>query len=171
MTPQNIFKHVFKGTALENVALSAEGATIEASIPTFLEGSKDVFGVRLSDRDLAVLLNKIVDLGKSPETNFAILDFADKFYDLSIKKAQIADEIVKANGDYVPIGFQRKVNEEFDRRYGDEIDQAYNQVLNTPSPGQTPTKSLNLLPSANQGKPLSEEENRKNQLNQIINGR
>lgn len=122
LTWQNFFKKQFKGTFLENLPLSPEGAIIEANIPAFIEGKKELFGQRLSDADLAVVLGKTIDLGKSNEANEAILNLAEFTAELSLNKAKIANEIVKENGGYRPIDFDRQVDERYQERYGQAID-------------------------------------------------
>lgn len=125
LTWENFFKKQFAGTFLENIALTKEGAVTEASIPGFLEGGRELFGKQLTNADLAVILGKVVDLGKSNEANEALLDFAEFSANLAIHKAEIADEIIKENKGYRPIGFEAKVEENFQKKYGDEIDANY----------------------------------------------
>ena len=105
--------------------MTKEGAVTEASIPGFLEGGRELFGKQLTNADLAVILGKVVDLGKSNEANEALLDFAEFSANLAIHKAEIADEIIKENKGYRPIGFEAKVEENFQKKYGDEIDANY----------------------------------------------
>jgi hypothetical protein len=128
LTTQNLFKHYFKGTALENLALTPEGALIESSVPQFLEGMKEVFGVRLSDADLAIVQGKLVDLGKSPEANESILQFFDNMGDLANKKEQISVQIKDENNGYRPRDYLNQINKRYDQLYGDQMEASYQQL-------------------------------------------
>ena len=132
-TWENFFKKQFKGTFLENIALTPEGAVVESSIPTFLEGGRELFGARLSDADLGVILGKTIDLGKSNETNEAILSFGEKTADLVLEKAKLADEVLKENKGYRPIDFQAQVERRFDEKYGRRIDDAFRESFGAKS--------------------------------------
>jgi len=110
----NLFGEVGKtlATAIQN----KDQAAIKALMPEFLEGKKEVFGVRLSDADLKLLQDKSIDIGKSPEANRAILGLIKKYADQSILRSDIALEMSKKNGGYRPLGYERMVDEEFDRQ-------------------------------------------------------
>lgn len=125
LTFENFTKKQLKGTPFENLGLTKEGAIIEATVPAFLEGFKDIVGVRLSDADLGVILGKSIDLGKDNAANEAILDYNEKLADYKIDKEKIAAEISKKNKGLRGIDFQNEVNEEFDKRYGNKIDKDF----------------------------------------------
>jgi hypothetical protein len=127
LTWENFFKKKFKGSFLENVGLTPEGAIIESTVPTFLEGGRELFGQRLSDADLSVVLGKTVDLGKSPEANESVLKFAEKSAKLQMEKAKIAREITKEYGGYRPIDFADQVEDRFQQKYGEQIDNAFRE--------------------------------------------
>jgi hypothetical protein len=103
------------GEKISNALISADEATIQASIPAFLEGRKELFGIRLSDADLRLLQDKLPDIGKSKEANTAILNLMQKTAQGSVLKANIAKEIKKKNGGLRPIGFRDMVDEVFNQ--------------------------------------------------------
>lgn len=129
LTLQNFFKTAYKDTPFENIALSPEGAIIEASIPTLLEGNKDIYGVRLSDRDLAVSLGKTISLGKSNDVNMAILEFNQDMDRLRVNKQKIADQILKENNGLRPLNFEGLVDQRFDQEYGNEIEHSLAKAM------------------------------------------
>lgn len=111
----NIFKQFGEvGQALSDAILSGEQATIQASVPAFLEGRKELFGVRLSDADLKLLKDKLPDMGKSKEANIAILNMMNKYSKLSVLRNDIGRQIKEENGGIRPIGYADKVDKRFD---------------------------------------------------------
>lgn len=111
----NIFRKLGKGgEAIAEALLSKEEATLLASIPAFLEGRKELFGVRLSDADLALLRDKLPDIGKSKEANMAILKLMKRSADKAILKENIARDIKKQNGGLRPVDYRDQVEERFD---------------------------------------------------------
>ena len=113
----NIFRGMgVAGDKISNALISSDEATIQASIPAFLEGRKELFGVRLSDADLSLLQDKLPDMGKSREANTAIINLMQKASQASILKSEIAKQIKKNNGGLRPLGFRDMVDEVFDQK-------------------------------------------------------
>ena len=108
------------GDKISDFFKTAEQGKFEANTPLLLEGWKDVFGVRLSDSDLKVLLDKLPSISKSPEANEAVLKVIEKYARPLILKDEIAREVKKENGGYRPINFEDMVNERLDKRLEDE---------------------------------------------------
>lgn len=73
------------GKKISNAILSGDQASLLASVPEFLEGRKELFGVRLSDADLRLLQDKLPDIGKSKEANLAILNLMKKSAQRALK--------------------------------------------------------------------------------------
>lgn len=112
------FANIFRGLGsagdkISNALMSSDEATIQASIPAFLEGRKELFGVRLSDADLRLLQDKLPDIGKSKQANIAILNLMQKSAQESMLKAQIAKEIKKNNKGLRPLGYREMIEEVF----------------------------------------------------------
>jgi hypothetical protein len=103
------------GDKISSALITGDEATVQASIPAFLEGRKELFGVRLSDADLRLLQDKLPDIGKSTEANTAILNLMEKTAQASILKSNIAKDIKKANGGLRPLGFRDEVEEVFNQ--------------------------------------------------------
>jgi len=101
------------GDKIANAILNKDQATVLSSIPYLIEGWKDVFGVRLSDKDLQLIQDKLPDIGKSEEANFAILNVMKKYAQMSKLRHQIAQEIKKQNKGLRPLGYADKVETKF----------------------------------------------------------
>ncbi len=111
----NIFKGMGDiGNKISNALLSGDEATLLASIPSLLEGWKEVFGVRLSDADLKVLQDKLPDIGKTPEANNAIMKIMEKYSDMTLLRSQIGRDIKKQNKGIRPLGYVDRIEERFD---------------------------------------------------------
>ncbi len=111
----NIFNHFGEtGKAIAKAIQNKDQAVISASIPAFLEGRKELFGVRLSDADLRLLQDKLPDIGKSVEVNKAILGLMKRYSEMSLLRADVADQIKEENGGYRPPGYAKKVEKRFD---------------------------------------------------------
>ncbi len=102
------------GDKLADAFMSKDQATIQAAIPEFLEGKKEIFGVRLTDADLRVVEDKIVNIGKSPEANRALLKIGKKYAEQSILKGKIARQVKQENGNLRPLGYDDIVEERFE---------------------------------------------------------
>jgi len=110
----NVFRSLGEtGKKLSNAFLTKDHATILASIPAFLEGRKELFGVRLSDADLALLEDKLPNIDKSIEANLEILNLMEKYSRLGLLRSKIGREIKKENKGLRPLGYNDKVNERF----------------------------------------------------------
>ena len=111
----NIFKNFGEiGKTISNALLNSDEAKIQASVPAFLEGRKELFGVRLSDADLAILQDKLPDIGKSKEANIAILNLMERYSNASILRSEIANDIKKKNNGLRPLGYTDQIEERFD---------------------------------------------------------
>jgi hypothetical protein len=110
----NVFKTFGPvGKAISNAVLSGSEAAIQASVPAFLEGRKELFGVRLSDADLALLSDKLPDIGKSVEANKQILKMMTKYSRLAIEREKIASKIKKENKGFRPLDYAERVEGTF----------------------------------------------------------
>jgi hypothetical protein len=117
----NIFSGLGEtGKKVANALLSGEQAELLASIPEFLEGRKELFGVRLSDADLRLLQDKLPDIGKSKEANLAILNLMKKAAERAIKLEDISQDVLekkgvgRKGGKLRPLGYEREVMKAFD---------------------------------------------------------
>lgn len=125
----NIFRAFGKtGEKIADALLNKDEAKLLASVPEFLEGRKELFGVRLSDADLKLLQDKLPDIGKSKEANLAILELMKKYANRSILKEQAANNVLKNKGISLknregklrPLNYENLVEEEFDRLLSNE---------------------------------------------------
>jgi len=113
----SIFKNLGTvGDKIANGFKNAQQGKVDAAIPFLLEGWKDVFGVRLSDSDLNLLLQKLPDISKNKEANEAVLGIIEKYAQDPIMRAEIASEIKKKTGGYRPLNFADQIEEEFVKR-------------------------------------------------------
>ncbi len=111
----NLFKGLGRfGDKISEAITNKDEATLLASIPQLLEGWKEVFGVRLSDADLAILQEKLPSIGKNVEANRAILKVMKKYADTTLLRQKIAADLKKANNGLRPLGYVDKIEERFD---------------------------------------------------------
>jgi hypothetical protein len=108
------------GKKIGNALLSGDESSLLASIPEFLEGRKELFGVRLSDADLKLLEDKLPDIGKSEKANLAILNLMKKAAEKSLKLEKVAQDVLEKkgisyrSGKLRPLGYEREVMNAFD---------------------------------------------------------
>ena len=128
---RNLFANMFKGSPLlEGLFTTPEREVFKSAGVTQFEGMKDIFGVRLSDADLAIASTKVMDPSKPVEANLAIAkywDFADK---MKIEEANIAREVKKENGGFLPINWRELVHDKMSERFGDEAEQVVKEAAN-----------------------------------------
>lgn len=115
----NSISNLFRGHGnvadkIADAFLNPDETTIQANLPYFIEGFKDVFGVRLTDADLRVIQDKLPSMGKNAESNEAILRIIQKYAKQGLLKQKISNEIINENKGYRPIDYTTKVNERFD---------------------------------------------------------
>jgi len=123
----NVFRHLGKtGKAISDAILSGSEARLLAAVPEFLEGRKELFGVRLSDADLALLQDKLPDIGKSKEANLQILELMEKYSKRSIIREEAANKVLKEKGaksrqgNLRPLNYENMVEEEYDKLVNEE---------------------------------------------------
>ncbi len=104
------------GNNIADALLNKDEAKLLGSIPAFIEGMKDLFGVRLSDADLRIVQDKLPSLGKSPEANEAILDIIEKYANMAKDRSEISREIKKENKGLRPIDFDIQLEERLEKR-------------------------------------------------------
>ena len=99
------------GDKLAKAFLSKDQAAIKAAIPEFLEGKKEIFGVRLSDADLKIVEDKLPDIGNTQEANEIILNMMKKYAEQSMLRFRIGKEIKQKNKGLRPLGYDDIVEE------------------------------------------------------------
>lgn len=102
-----------KGKELSKIFLTGDEAKIKAALPNLLHGWKEVFGIRLSDADLAILEDKLPEIGKSPESNKVFAKMVEKYANMAKLKYEIGMNIKKDNDYYKPRGYEDMVEERF----------------------------------------------------------
>lgn len=102
------------GRKISDAILTGDQATIQSSIPAFLEGRKELFGVRLSDADLRLLSDKLPDMGKSLQANKQILKLMERYSQKAILKARIAKEIKAKNQGLRGLEYVNEVEDRFE---------------------------------------------------------
>jgi hypothetical protein len=115
-----------KGKKVANAFLSGKQAELLSSVPEFLEGKKELFGVRLSDADLAILQDKLPDIGKSKQANEAIFNLMKRAAEKSLKLEKISEDVLEKHGLAIPnhpgklrpLGYEREVMKAFDEFEG-----------------------------------------------------
>jgi len=122
----------FKNSPWENLFKSSTAQQFDSFALPMIEGQKDTFGVRLSDADLKLILQKIATADKNPEANAAIMDWMEEDEKLKIERRKIADQITKQNKGLRPQEFESLIRQEMQNRFGNEIDEKAKKILDLP---------------------------------------
>lgn len=139
---KNLLANVFKDRPLlEGLFSTPEREIFKSAGITQFEGMKEVFGVRLSDADLAVAATKVMSPEKSPEANRAIAEFWDFSDKMKVEEANIAREIKKQNGGFLPIDWRERTHDIMQERFGDEAERITKAAAN--EGGSKPLKVVN----------------------------
>lgn len=120
---------VFRGSPMEDLLKTKSAQEFDSYALPMIEGQKENFGVRLSDADLRLVLQKIATSTKNPEANKAILKYQLLESTIDRDKRKIADEIKKESGGLRPLDFQEQLRKKIDEKYGDEIQAAADKIL------------------------------------------
>lgn len=123
---------LFSGTRLEDLFKSQSATEFDSLSLPQIEGEKENFGVRLSDADLRLVLQKIATSTKNPKANKEIMEWQKLRSKLDVEKRKIADEIKEKNDGFRPRNFEAQVRQLMDERFGDEIDARYQAVMQLP---------------------------------------
>lgn len=123
------FASAFKGSIFEDLFKSQSATEFDAAVLPLIEGMRDVFGVRLTDADLRLVLQKIATSQKNPEANKTILDWMKLKSELEVEKRKIADQIKKENRGLRPLDFQEQIRQRYNEKFGDEIEVKSQAVL------------------------------------------
>lgn len=70
--------------------MSEEGQLFQSQLLNYMEGMRDLFGVRITDADLKLILDKLPDIARNPRVNRMIMDTfkLNSAYQLARKKAK-----------------------------------------------------------------------------------
>lgn len=120
---------LFFGTKYENLVKSKNAQEFDSLVLPMLEGMRAMFGTRLSDADLKLVLQKIATSEKDPEANKAILDWQALEAKMDVEKRKIADQIRKENRGLRPLDYQDRINKKVDEKFGQEIDQTASRIM------------------------------------------
>jgi hypothetical protein len=111
----NLFKPLGAiGELFSKAFTNKDQSTITSLIPSLLEGSKDLFGVRLSDADLAILSDKLPDIGKSLEANKEVIRIMKKYAEQAIVRGKIGADIKEKYQNLRPLGYAGMIEKRFD---------------------------------------------------------
>ena len=128
---RNLIANMFKGNpVLEGLVTTPEREVFKSAGISQFEGMKDIFGVRLSDADLAIAATKVMDVTKPIEANLAIAKFWAFSDKMKIQEANIAREVKKENDGFLPINWREQVHERMQERFGDEAVQVTEAAAN-----------------------------------------
>lgn len=116
----NLLRKSLENTRWKDFFLNPDQAEFQAAALDTYEGMKELFGVRLSDADLAQASGKIPSIDKTPQANEAIINFHELKDKMKVEKLKIADEIIEENGGFRPIDFTSQVRKRLQERFGDE---------------------------------------------------
>lgn len=151
-----IISALFRGTKYENLVKSQNAQEFDSLVLPMLEGARELFGVRLSDADLKLVLQKIATAEKDPGANQAILDWQKLESNLDIARKKIGNEIRKKNKGLRPLDYEEQINQQVDRKYGKEIEQTAQNIMSLeedPEQYEKITERVKVAP----GTPLTTE--------------
>ena len=117
------------GTRFEDLLKSQSAHEFDSYALPMIEGKKENFGVRLSDADLRLIVQKIATSSKNPEANKAIMEYQKLESKLDIEKRKIGDKIKKENGGLRPLDFDAKIRQKMNEEFGDEIQSRANDIM------------------------------------------
>lgn len=133
---------IFGNTPLGNFFKTGDYAALEANTLHFLEGAKDLFGVRLSDADLKLVTGKLVMAGKSNEANLAIMDLYESVDKVKYKLWKYSNSLKTEKG-LRPLDYSAKM-EAKSEEYFNDIEKALNEVKALPTPMKKKGKIYNI---------------------------
>lgn len=120
---------LFGGTRFEDIFKARSAQEFDSLALPMIEGQKENFGVRLSDADLRLIMQKIATSTKNPEANKTIMDWQLLESELDIEKRKIADEVKKENGGLRPLNFDSEVRKLMNERFGDKIQAKADEIM------------------------------------------
>lgn len=124
-----IISALFSGTKYENLLKSKNAQEFDSLVLPMIEGMREMFGTRLSDADLRIVLQKIATSEKDPNANQAILDWQLLEGKLDVEKRKIADELRRENKGLRPIDYQQQINKRMDEKFGDQIEKEASKIM------------------------------------------
>lgn len=108
-----------------NLIRNPEDRELDTIAYQSIVGTKEDFGVRLSDADLRIVQNKIIGSELTPEMNLRIIKYNSALERAKMEKAKIVNEILKENGGAPPMGFDVILDERMKQSaVGQEIEKA-----------------------------------------------
>lgn len=127
--------NLFKNTPLKGLFESPESAVFELATKEFMGSAKEVFGGnRLTNVDVGIIESWLPAIGRNPEANKALVNFISHTQKLNLEKRKIADRLIKENKGYRPLGFEQQVQEEFEKKHGDEANEVYSNFMSQVQP-------------------------------------
>lgn len=151
-----IISSTFKNTRFENLLKSKNAQEFDSLALPMVEGQKETFGVRLSDADLNLILQKIATADKNPQANAAILDYMELEEKLKLEKRKIADQIKKQNKGLRPLDYESSIRQKLNEKFGQEIDETASRVLSLPD-NERKREMITGRKTVPQGTPLSRD--------------
>lgn len=120
------------GTRYENWFKSATAQEFDSYSLPQLKGWKSVLGGVLSDSDIRLIMQKVVTSSKEPGANEKIAEFFQLENNIAMDKEKIASEIKRDNKGYRPANYEQLIDQEVERKYGDEIRSRMDEIRSMP---------------------------------------
>lgn len=120
---------LFTGTKFQDLVKSKNAQEFDSLVLPMIEGMRAMFGTRLSDADLRLVLQKIATSEKNSEANQSILNWQKLEAKMDIEKRKIGDEIRKENNGLRPIDYQEQIRKRMDEKFGDEIEKEAQKIM------------------------------------------
>ncbi len=119
----------FAGTRFEDLMKSQSAQEFDSLVLPMIEGQKENFGVRLSDADLRLVLQKMATSTKHPAANKKIMEWQLLESRLDVERAKIGREVKKENEGFRPLDYEDQVSERMNQKFGEEIQNKFDDVM------------------------------------------
>ena len=119
----------FGGTRFEDLFKAQSAQEFDSLALPMIEGQKENFGVRLSDADLRLIMQKIATSTKNPEANKSIMEWQRLESELDIKRRKIGDQIRKDNNGLRPLDYDAQIRQRMNEKFGDEIQAKADEIM------------------------------------------
>lgn len=136
---------VFGNSALGKLLKSPSAQQIEALALPLIEGFREVFGTRISDADLNLILQKIATPDKSPEVNKKIIEFGLLEAEMAIEREKIARQIKRENKNLRPVDYETQIKERLEEKFKNKLD-SLSEELKDMANKQQSLKELPAIP-------------------------
>lgn len=144
---QRVISSVFGESSLGKLLSSPDAQMLESLTVPLIEGMKDLFGTRLSDSDLKLVLKGLASPEKSSEVNKNIIKLGKIEAEMAIEREKIARQIKRENKNLRPVDYETQIKERLEEKFKNKLDSLSEELKNMANKQQ----SLKELPAIPEG--------------------